>query len=100
MSLLLQPHRDAVHAPDAFIESRKSRFAMPRTRNKEATKVLLQALACGANLENAARKAGVSERTAYRRLGDPEFRRQVDHVLSRLQLSRCWLGAPAFRETQ
>jgi len=31
------------------------------------------ALACGATVENAARKAGVGERTVYRRLADPEF---------------------------
>jgi len=50
---------------------------MPRKCNQEATKVLLQALACGATVENAARKAGLTERTAYRRLADPEFAKQV-----------------------
>jgi hypothetical protein len=50
---------------------------MPNKPNQEATKVLLQALACGATVENAARKAGITERTAYRRLADPEFAKQV-----------------------
>jgi hypothetical protein len=39
--------------------------------------VLLQALACGATVEHAARKAGVGERTVYRRLADPAFCRQL-----------------------
>src|SRR5438034_3274293 len=50
---------------------------MARTTNKEASKLLLQALACGATVENAARKAGITERTAYRRLADPAFAKQV-----------------------
>jgi len=50
---------------------------MARTSNKEASKLLLQALACGATVENAARKAGITERTAYRRLADPAFAKQV-----------------------
>jgi uncharacterized protein (UPF0147 family) len=39
--------------------------------------LLLSALVCGATVEIAARKAGVSERTAYRRLADPTFREQL-----------------------
>jgi hypothetical protein len=46
---------------------------MPR---KKAEDALLAALACGATVENAARAAGVCERTVYRRLRDPEFYRQ------------------------
>jgi len=38
---------------------------------------LLLALACGASVESAARSAGVSPRTAHRRLKDPEFQRQL-----------------------
>jgi hypothetical protein len=45
---------------------------------KGADRALLQALACGATVENAARKAGVSERTAYRRLDDQAFQHQLD----------------------
>jgi hypothetical protein len=50
---------------------------MARTRRKTADQVLLQALACGATVENAARKAGVSERTVYRRLECPAFCEQL-----------------------
>jgi len=38
---------------------------------------LLRALACGATVESAAREAGVSPRTVYRRLEDPEFCRRL-----------------------
>ncbi len=50
---------------------------MARAGKKKAAAALLLALACGATVENAARKAGVSERTVYRRLAEPEFRRQL-----------------------
>ncbi len=36
------------------------------------------ALACGATKEAAARKAGVSESTVYRRLNDPGFQRELN----------------------
>jgi hypothetical protein len=38
---------------------------------------LLLALACGATVEAAARQAGVSESTAYRRLADIAFQQQL-----------------------
>ena len=38
---------------------------------------MLNALAAGATLAQAAAKAGVSERTVYRRLADPAFRQQL-----------------------
>jgi hypothetical protein len=38
------------------------------------------ALAGGASIRRAAARARVSERTAYRRLDDPEFRRRVSAV--------------------
>jgi hypothetical protein len=41
---------------------------------------LMLALACGATVEVAARQAGVSESTAYRRLADPEFRGQLQRL--------------------
>jgi phenylalanyl-tRNA synthetase beta subunit len=53
---------------------------MPRTVRKGADQVLLLALACGATVENAAHKAGISERTAYRRLDDPAFVQQLDQL--------------------
>src|SRR5712692_7124766 len=53
---------------------------MPRSVQKSADRILLQALACGATVENAARKAGMSERTAYRRLDDPVFLGQLEQL--------------------
>ena len=50
---------------------------MARPPRNEADRALPQALACGATVENAARKAGVGERTVYRRLADPTFRQQL-----------------------
>jgi hypothetical protein len=50
---------------------------MARTVRKGAERLLLQALACGATVENAARKAGVCERTVYRRLADVDFCRRL-----------------------
>jgi phenylalanyl-tRNA synthetase beta subunit len=53
---------------------------MARTVRKEAERALLQALACGATVESAARKAEVGERTAYRRLANPAFREQLNRL--------------------
>jgi hypothetical protein len=53
---------------------------MPRSVRKGADRALLQALACGATVEHAARKAGLSERTAYRRLDNPAFVEQLDQL--------------------
>jgi hypothetical protein len=53
---------------------------MPGTKRKGRDDVLLQALACGATVENAARKAGMTERTAYRRLADPGFKARLHHL--------------------
>ena len=53
---------------------------MARKSNKAAEQALLAALAIGATVENAARKAGISERTAYRRLADPDFQVRVDQM--------------------
>jgi hypothetical protein len=41
---------------------------------------LLRALACGATVESAAREAGVSARTVYRRLEDPAFCRRLQEM--------------------
>jgi hypothetical protein len=46
---------------------------MSGTRRKRGEEVLLTALACGATVEGAADKAGLSVRTVYRRLADPNF---------------------------
>jgi hypothetical protein len=53
---------------------------MARNSSTQAVQKLLTALACGATVEQAARKAGLSERTVYRRLADPAFRKQVQQV--------------------
>jgi hypothetical protein len=42
--------------------------------------VLLAALAAGASYVDAAKQAGVHERTVRRRMDDPDFRRQVDQL--------------------
>jgi hypothetical protein len=41
---------------------------------------ILMALACGATAESAARQAGVSESTVYRRLDDADFRRRLQKI--------------------
>ena len=48
---------------------------------------LLTALASGCHIENAALAAGVSERTAYRRLADPDFRGRLDAARESLRES-------------
>lgn len=48
---------------------------------------LLTTLATGCHIENAAAAAGVSERTAYRRLADPEFRTKLDAAREALRES-------------
>jgi hypothetical protein len=50
---------------------------MPGTRRKRGEEVLLTALACGATVEGAADKAGLSVRTVYRRLADPDFQARL-----------------------
>jgi hypothetical protein len=49
---------------------------------KKADTALLLALACGATVEAAARQTGLTARTVYRRLQDPEFCRQLQAVRS------------------
>jgi len=41
---------------------------MPQRGRKNADQLLLMALACGATVEAAARSAGISQATVYRRL--------------------------------
>jgi len=47
--------------------------------NKPARRddALALSLACGATVEAAARSAGVSERTVYRRLREPDFQKRI-----------------------
>src|SRR5262245_31788708 len=51
---------------------------------KNADEALVLALATGVSVPDAAGRAGVSTRTAYRRLEDPGFRRRVDQARSDL----------------
>jgi hypothetical protein len=53
---------------------------MAQRISKAQEQAFLLALAFGATVENAARKAGVSERSAYRRLEDPAFRARRDQL--------------------
>jgi hypothetical protein len=55
---------------------------MPQRGRRNADDVLLLALACGATMDAAAQKAGVSKATVKRRMQDPEFRRQLQEVRS------------------
>jgi hypothetical protein len=53
---------------------------MAKGMRKKADDELLLALACCPTVEAAAHQCGVSERTAYRRLADPEFRRRQQEL--------------------
>ncbi len=50
---------------------------MAHRGRKGADEALLLALACGATVEAAAQSAGISRRTAHRRLADADFRQQL-----------------------
>jgi len=45
---------------------------------------LVLSLASGKTIRDAAQQAGLSERTAFRRINDPEFRRQVREARSEM----------------
>jgi hypothetical protein len=55
---------------------------MARQGRKKAEEILLLALACGATVESAAQKAGISRATAHRRLADPEFQTRLKQIRS------------------
>lgn len=55
---------------------------MPGPQRKKSEDPLLLALACGATVEAAARQCGLSDRTVYRRLQDPEFKKKLENVRS------------------
>ena len=50
---------------------------MPQQGKRNIDQKLLLALACGASVESAARQAGVSESTVYRRLAEDEFKQRL-----------------------
>jgi hypothetical protein len=53
---------------------------MAQRGKRRADETLLTALACGATVEAAAAKAGVSTATAYRRLQEPDFERPLQEL--------------------
>jgi hypothetical protein len=53
---------------------------MAQRGKRHADQKLLLALACGASVEMAAQSAGVSLSTAYRRLAEPDFQRQLQQL--------------------
>ncbi len=55
---------------------------MPQHGRRKADKVLLAALGCGATIEVAAHKAGISQATVYRRLQDPKFQKELQKFQS------------------
>jgi hypothetical protein len=56
---------------------------------KAVEDVLVAAMACGASVEQAARKAGISERTAYRRLANPAFKARLKEAKADLLQRTC-----------
>ncbi len=53
---------------------------MSRTGRRNTDHQLLMALACGVTVENAARQAGISPATAYRRLAEPAFQQRLQQL--------------------
>jgi hypothetical protein len=50
---------------------------MAQRGRRTADQKLILALVCGSTIESAARQAGLSENTVYRRLRDPAFKAQL-----------------------
>ncbi len=53
---------------------------MPHQGRRHADDALLLTLACGASIEAAAAKVGVSPATVHRRLQNPEFRKRLQAI--------------------
>ena len=53
---------------------------MAHRGRRNVNEVLLTAIACGATVEAAAQRAGVSRATVLRRLRDPEFKRRLTEI--------------------
>src|ERR1700693_693479 len=51
-----------------------------KTRRKKGEEALALAIACGATVEAAATRAGVSTRTAYRRLSEETFSDRIKQI--------------------
>jgi hypothetical protein len=59
---------------------------MSQRGRRNADQLLAMALACGATLEGAAQKAGVSPKTAYRRSKDLEFQERVLEIRAEMMI--------------
>jgi hypothetical protein len=74
---------------------------MSHRGRKNADDALLLSLAYGATVESAAAKAGVTPRTAHRRLKDPEFQKRLrevkDEMLRRTASTMTALGGEAVK---
>ena len=55
---------------------------MPQRGKSRKDDILLLALACGATVEAAANKVGISPATVYRRLADSEFQNRLKQIRS------------------
>ena len=64
---------------------------MSRRGRKNADDAVLLALACGATVAQAAHRAGVSERTVYRRVKDPAFAEKLQATRAELVQRACGL---------
>jgi len=53
---------------------------MAQENQKKSDEALLLTLACGATVERAAQTSGLSVRSIYRRLANPEFRQRLQGV--------------------
>jgi hypothetical protein len=53
---------------------------MAHTGRKSADDALAVAIACGSTVEAAAVKAGISARTAFKRMADPAFQQRLGRV--------------------
>ena len=53
---------------------------MAARQRKKADDTLVLALACGATVDNAARQCGLTPRTVYRRLENPDFKQRLQQV--------------------
>ena len=55
---------------------------MAKHGRRQADQMLLVAMACGATVEAAALKAGLSQATVYRRMQGPDFQKRLQQVQS------------------
>jgi AcrR family transcriptional regulator len=74
---------------------------MPHGGRRIANDTLLSALACGATVDAAAQRAGVSPATVHRRLRDPEFCRRLQQLKSEImQRTMATLAAASSEATK